>query len=175
MRICAEVPSDNTLLLLVFPPPVIGGRHSIFWQTIGEVTARKRAFGLFLAMNHEVVQIQHFTAEAVVAVVGVVVAEVFMRDSNQVSVLLVIGEYVDGVGDVVCLDDQEQRRVTASSVDQSRPVGPVGGSQHRNVGQVLTAERCLGCHFAHQGLRYKSWVAADSRVGGVRSSSQMRC
>jgi hypothetical protein len=86
--------------------PIIGWGHAVLGQLVAEVAARERAFGSLLAVDQQVVQIQDLPVWAVVAVVRVVVPLIRLRDNNVVSELVVVGEFVDGVGNVVCLDNE---------------------------------------------------------------------
>ncbi len=74
------------------------GRHDSFLrQTVAEISARERTLGPFLPMNHQMVQIENLTGPRVMAVAFGIIAEVFVGHDDVVPVLLVLGQFVDGI------------------------------------------------------------------------------
>ena len=78
-----------------------------------------------------------------------VVAEVFVRHVDLVTVGLVVAQFVDGVGDGVGFDDQEERRVGAAEFQEPGLAEPAIGIQHGDVGQVVVVE-LAGCRDLHR-------------------------
>ena len=88
----------NGFALLLFSVPVVRRLHPFIRQALAVIPARKRALAAFLAVGHQVVEIQHLAGAAVVPLVLGVIAEIFIRHDDLVSELRAVGEFVDGVG-----------------------------------------------------------------------------
>ena len=89
----------------------------------------------FLAVDHQVIQVEHLAGAAVVAFVLGVVAQIGVIHDDVVPVLAV-GEFVDGIRDAVGLHDEEEGAVAAADLDKPRLAEPVAGVQDGNVRQV---------------------------------------
>lgn len=60
-------------------------QNASFRQSLSEIAAGKRAVGSFLAMDHQVVEIENLAAGSVMAFVFGIVAEIFIRNDDVAS------------------------------------------------------------------------------------------
>jgi hypothetical protein len=83
-------------------------RHdALFRQAIAEVTAWERTSGSFLTMNHQVNEVEHLPGPGIVPVVFGLITKVFVGHDDVMAVLLVFGQFVDGIAHAVGLYDEE--------------------------------------------------------------------
>jgi hypothetical protein len=75
------------------------------------VGAEERALDPLPPVDHQVVEVEHLPARAVVPLALGVVAKVRLGDDDVAAVLLVVGQFVDGVLNSARFDDEEERPV----------------------------------------------------------------
>ena len=130
------------------------------------VGAGERSVAALLAVDLQPVEVECLPRRTIMAIVRIVVAKIFIGDTNQVGVLFVVGQFVDGVGHAVGFDDQVQRRVGAAYFEQPCFPEPPCGIQHDDVGQFVVVERRFGSDLAHQCLRWEGVELSLCLVGG---------
>ena len=109
------------------------------WYLTGNGTSDRSS-----PVDHQVIEVDDSARSVIVAVVLGVVAEVLIGHVDLVPVGLVVAQFVDGVGDGVGFDDEEERRVGAAEFQEPGLAEPAIGVDHGDVGQVVVVE-LAGC------------------------------
>jgi hypothetical protein len=65
------------------------------WQSVAKISALEWAVRSLLAVDHQVIEIQHLPCPRIVPVVFGIIAQIVVFHDDLVSVLLVFGEFVD--------------------------------------------------------------------------------
>src|SRR5271157_2902453 len=108
-----------------------------------------RLVGAFLPVDHKVIEVDDPARAVVMPVVLWVITEVFIRHMDLMTIGLIVTQFVDGVGQAVGFDDQEERRVAAAEFQQPCLAEPAIGIQDGDVGQVVSLE-LAGCRDLHR-------------------------
>ena len=77
--------------------PIIGRQHATLEEAVVEIATGKWTLAAFLAVNQNLIQVDHLARRTVVSLVIGVIGEVLIRHCDQVCELLVAGQLVQNV------------------------------------------------------------------------------
>src|SRR5690606_26866252 len=116
---------------------------------VSEVPTGKGTVDTLCTVDHQVIEVEHLPAGAIVTVLWGVVAEVFFSYDDEMSIPLIVGQLVDGRAHTVCFDDQKEWRIRAADFDQPSFTKPPSRIEYRHINEMVAVEGSSCSNIGH--------------------------